>query len=104
MPIRVFRNRRPRMLAPSRILRPPQRQIGGGRDREDLVKEAHRAIRKGSRSFAFASKLFDKGTRERAWLLYAWCRACDDLTDGQTLGHDMKAPADPKAAHRRIVS
>jgi phytoene synthase len=48
--------------------------------------------------------LFDEKTRERAWLLYAWCRACDDLTDGQVLGHDMKVPADPKAAHRKIVA
>ena len=40
MAIRVFRNRRPRMLAPSRILRPPQRQTGGGREREDLVAAA----------------------------------------------------------------
>ena len=62
MPIRRFRDRRPRLLAPSRILRPPQRQVGGGREREDLVREARRSIRKGSKSFAFASLVFDKGT------------------------------------------
>lgn len=33
-----------------------------------------------------ASRLFDRRTRERAWLLYAWCRHCDDECDGQTLG------------------
>jgi phytoene synthase len=83
MAIRVFRSRRPRMLAPSRILRQPPRQTGGGREREDLVEEARRSISKGSQSFAFASRLFDRGTKERAWLLYAWCRRCDEIADGR---------------------
>ena len=43
-------------------------------------------IGKGSKSFAAASRLFDRTTRERVWLLYAWCRRCDDLIDGQDLG------------------
>lgn len=73
-------------------------------DRPALVAASFDIIAKGSKSFRSASRLFDRVTRERAWLLYAWCRACDDLTDGQTLGHDMKAPTDPKAAHRRIVA
>ena len=66
-------------------------------DRESLVAEAERIIRTGSTSFRFASRLFDQQTRERAWLLYAWCRACDDLTDGQVLGHGAVPPADPEA-------
>ena len=33
--------------------------------------------------------MFDHATRERAWLLYAWCRACDDIADGQDHGHTM---------------
>ncbi len=73
-------------------------------DRPALVEASFEIIAKGSKSFRSASRLFDRQTRERAWLLYAWCRACDDLTDGQALGHDMKAPTDPKAAHRRIVT
>ena len=86
MVIRRFRNRRPRLLAPSQILRPPVRQSGGGREREDLVADARRSIRRGSKSFALASRLFDKATRERAWLLYAWCRRGDDMADGQESG------------------
>lgn len=43
-----------------------------------------------------ASRLFDRATRERAWLLYAWCRACDDLADGQVLGHGAEAVGDPQ--------
>ena len=64
-------------------------------ERESLVAESERIIREGSKSFRFASRLFDRPTRERAWLLYAWCRACDDLGDGQTLGHDATRLADP---------
>jgi phytoene synthase len=65
-------------------------------DRIGLVAAARDAIEQGSKSFRLASRLFDRETRERAWLLYAWCRACDDLTDGQTLGHGQSAPADPQ--------
>lgn len=72
-------------------------------DRAALVEASFSIIAKGSKSFRSASRLFDRQTRERAWLLYAWCRACDDLTDGQAFGHDMKAPLDPRAAHRRIL-
>ncbi|HWT12976.1 MAG TPA: phytoene/squalene synthase family protein [Allosphingosinicella sp.] len=69
-------------------------------ERASLVAEAERTIRVGSKSFRFASNIFDQKTRERAWLLYAWCRACDDLADGQTLGHGASATADPA---RRIA-
>jgi len=65
--------------------------------RQRLVEEAQRTIAAGSKSFRFASQIFDLPTRERSWLLYAWCRACDDVTDGQTLGHDAAIPADPAA-------
>ena len=59
-------------------------------------------ISAGSKSFRFASRLFDRRTRERSWLLYAWCRACDDLADGQVLGHGATAPADPGAGLAHI--
>lgn len=57
-----------------------------GYDRTDLVESARRSIRRGSRSFALASRLFDREIRERVWLLYAWCRACDDIADDQNHG------------------
>ncbi len=65
--------------------------------REALVATARETIARGSLSFAAASQLFDRATRERAWLLYAWCRACDDIADGQTLGHNGLAIGDPAA-------
>lgn len=55
-------------------------------DRSVLVGSARRAILKGSKSFAIASHLFDRETRERVWLLYAWCRRCDDIIDAQDHG------------------
>ncbi len=58
----------------------------GAFDRAALVQAARETIARGSKSFAAASQLFDRPTRERVWLLYAWCRACDDLADAQDLG------------------
>jgi phytoene synthase len=60
-------------------------------DPDALHGFAHDSIARGSKSFAFASRLFDRITRERVWLLYAWCRAADDLTDGQDHGGAMRA-------------
>lgn len=54
--------------------------------REEIVAGARDAIQQGSKSFRAASRLFDPLTRERAWLLYCWCRYCDDVADGQTFG------------------
>jgi 15-cis-phytoene synthase len=65
------------------------------RDRAALVEAARGSIVRGSKSFAMASRLFDRPTRERAWLLYSWCRACDDLADGQDHGGIMSAVEDP---------
>ncbi len=65
--------------------------------RDAIVATAGEAIARGSRSFTAASRLFAPAVRERTWLLYAWCRRCDDLADGQDHGHDASAVADPEA-------
>jgi 15-cis-phytoene synthase len=65
-------------------------------DRAALVLHARDSIAKGSRSFALASKLFDPITRERAWLLYSWCRKCDDIADGQDHGGALSAVENPQ--------
>jgi phytoene synthase len=77
---------RPRPLVSSHVIRTTPRQVGGGHERAELVELAGESIAKGSKSFAVASLLFDKVTRERAHLLYAWCRRCDDIADGQDHG------------------
>jgi phytoene synthase len=54
-----------------------------------LVEQARLSIKRGSKSFSAASRLFDPVTRERVWLLYAWCRRCDDLADAQDHGGEL---------------
>ena len=71
-------------------------------DRAALVEAARVSIEKGSKSFALASKLFDPQTRERAWLLYAWCRRCDDIADGQEHGGALTNNGDPAARLAQI--
>ncbi len=70
--------------------------------RAALVESARASIARGSKSFAAASKLFAPVVRERAWLLYAWCRACDDLVDGQDHGHDRTIVTDAQAQVDRV--
>lgn len=71
-----------------------------GPDRAALVAHARDTIAKGSKSFAAASRLFDRTTRERVWLLYAWCRACDDIADEQDLGGELGTTPGAAAAER----
>lgn len=68
--------------------------------RAALVDHAHRAITVGSHSFSAASRLFDPQTRERAWLLYAWCRRCDDIADNQVMGGE---PGDQSDLDARLA-
>lgn len=75
-------------------------------DRPALVVQARDTIARGSKSFAAASHLFDRETRERVWLLYAWCRACDDIADAQELGGalgDQSGAAERLATIRRLT-
>lgn len=51
-----------------------------------LLEHATETMAAGSKSFASAARLFDARTRRSALMLYAWCRYCDDVTDGQVLG------------------
>ena len=65
--------------------------------RAALIAHARDSIARGSKSFAMASQLFAPHTRERAWLLYGWCRRCDDLADGQDHGGALTPVADAAA-------
>lgn len=69
----------------------------------DAVLEHSRdSIERGSRSFAVASRLFPAHIRDDAWMLYAWCRHCDDEIDGQVLGHG-DVGIDPVVAAERLA-
>jgi phytoene synthase len=69
---------------------------------EALLDHATATIRVGSKSFAAAARLFDRDTRRSVLMLYAWCRHCDDVVDGQALGHDANTPADAAAQVERL--
>lgn len=71
-------------------------------DATALLDGATRSMREGSRSFATATRLFDARTRESAVLLYAWCRHCDDVVDGQALG--LQRVAQPVPLHERLAT
>jgi len=74
--------------------------------RDEIVAAARRSIERGSKSFRAASRLFDRQTRERAWLLYCWCRHCDDVSDGQIFGFsggETGSVAQLKADTRRAI-
>ena len=75
-------------------------------DRTQLLAHARQSIMRGSKSFAMASRLFDRATRERVWLLYAWCRRCDDLADNQDHGGTLgeQAGAEGRLATIRTLT
>lgn len=68
----------------------------------DLAAASRETIQKGSQSFAAAAALFDPQTRADAEMLYAWCRHCDDVIDGQDLGHDRQV-LDHAEVEQRLV-
>lgn len=70
----------------------------------EVREQAGRAIAVGSKSFAAAARLLGPESRDGAILLYAWCRHCDDVIDGQVLGHaDLAGAAvDPRNALARL--
>ena len=67
---------------------------------DSTVQHATATINAGSKSFAAAARLFDKPTRRSAVMLYAWCRHCDDVIDGQVLGHGQAGGERARAAEQ----
>jgi phytoene synthase len=58
---------------------------------DDLAEQGRASIKAGSKSFALASKALPPRIRDDASMLYAWCRFCDDVIDGQEMGHGQLA-------------
>lgn len=65
-----------------------------------LLDHATQSIAVGSKSFAAASRLFDPLTRRSAVMLYAWCRHCDDVIDGQEAGHSATVISQQEVSSR----
>lgn len=56
-------------------------------NREDpIIALCRTEIERGSKSFAAAARLLPPDLRASTYMLYAWCRHCDDVIDGQRLG------------------
>ena len=54
---------------------------------DSIAAHGNASIKKGSKSFALASRVLPPALRDDAAMLYAWCRYCDDVIDGQEMGH-----------------
>lgn len=67
---------------------------------EALLDHATQTIKVGSKSFAAAAKLFPADVRRSVLMLYAWCRHCDDVVDGQELGFGAVELAQDDAAEK----
>ncbi len=68
---------------------------------DPIVRESKTRIERGSKSFSAAAKLFSRETRHDAYMLYAWCRYCDDEVDGQDFGF-RTAGAGPTACEDKL--
>lgn len=68
-----------------------------------LETQARRSIEVGSKSFAGAARLLPSDLRDSASLLYAWCRYCDDVIDGQEHGFRRVAGETTTPAARLAV-
>lgn len=67
---------------------------------DPLIRFGRESIERGSRSFAAAARLLPATTRDSASLLYACCRYCDDLVDGQALGFAAEPAGEGTPAER----
>lgn len=76
-------------------------EVAGRPASADLVAMSKAMMGEGSKSFVQATRLFDRETRAGAYLLYAWCRRCDDVIDGQELGHGRETLT-PEEQRRRL--
>ncbi len=68
---------------------------------DHVADHGQTVIEQGSKSFAAAARLFDERTRAGAYMLYAWCRHCDDQADDQELGFDG-SQLDPEEGRARV--
>ena len=67
---------------------------------DEIVRHSRELIEKGSKSFAGAARLFAPDVRDDAYMLYAWCRHCDDVIDGQDLGFAAEREAESSIDER----
>ena len=66
--------------------------VNDPKQQDRIVEHSRKMIRDGSKSFAGAARLLPTTVRESVYMLYAWCRYCDDQIDAQYLGHGIPCP------------
>ncbi|HFB2048914.1 MAG: phytoene/squalene synthase family protein [Hyphomicrobiaceae bacterium] len=66
-----------------------------------LIEYSRQKIELGSKSFAAAAKLLPQEIRRSTYMLYSWCRHCDDVMDGQDLGYRDIATTAPTGTEAR---
>lgn len=69
---------------------------------DPIIEHCRVILEQGSRSFAKAASLLDPTIRAGSYQLYAWCRYCDDLIDGQTMGHGQEV-VDPVRQREQLT-
>ena len=87
-------------------VRKSHREFDVGRNsvtHDSLVHAAKASIRAGSKSFAAASRLLPRDVSDHTILLYAWCRHCDDVIDGQSGGGCMQEVPDVRERLRELA-
>lgn len=62
----------------------------------ELNENSKNTFKKGSKSFSLASRFFSKELQEDVAHFYSWCRWCDDVADGSTLGFHQNPMGLPK--------
>jgi 15-cis-phytoene synthase len=70
---------------------------------DPIIAHSRESIEKGSKSFALAAKLLPASIRDDAFMLYGWCRHCDDVIDQQVLGFASAGAADGPVAERLAI-
>lgn len=73
---------------------------------DHVIANSRASIKKGSKSFSAAARLFDPEMRRHASMLYAWCRHCDDVIDDQHMGFaapDAKPETVPATQEARLA-
>ncbi len=69
---------------------------------DPVIEHCRVILEQGSRSFAKAASLLDPTIRAGSYQLYAWCRYCDDVIDGQTMGHGQQI-IDPAEQQKQLT-
>ncbi len=68
------------------------------------IERGKRDLERGSKTFSLVAKLLDREARKSAYQLYAWGRHCDDVVDGQVLGHGQhRRPGGLEAERARLA-